>query len=69
MEHDIRKNGEGYSDPTAYAAIKNAERDSNYDVERFHKLLDTIFNICELSGFHIEERIVIKDMKTGKVWR
>lgn len=64
-ENDIRKNGSGYIDPTAYKAIKNLERDQ----ERFQKLLDTIFNICELSGFHIEERIVIKDMKTGKVWR
>lgn len=37
--------------------------------DRFHKLLDTIFSICELSGFHIEERIIIKDKKTGKIWR
>lgn len=61
---DLRKNGDGYSDPTAYKAIKNVDED-----DRFHKLLDTIFSICELSGFHIEERIVIKDNKTGKIWR
>lgn len=64
-ENDIKRNGSGCNDPTAYKAIRNLERDQ----ERFQKLLDTIFNICELSGFHIEERIVIKDMKTGKVWR
>lgn len=69
MENDERKNSEGYSDSTAYYAIKNAERDTSADDERFHKLLDSIFNICELSGFHIEGRIVIKDKKTGKVWR
>lgn len=62
---DIRKNGSGYSDPTAYKAIKNAELEET----RFQKLLDTIFNICELSGFHIEERIIIKDKRTGKIWR
>ncbi|MBR5780423.1 MAG: hypothetical protein IKY27_00370 [Bacteroidales bacterium] len=67
MDGDIRKNGSGYNDPTAYAAIKNIDKD--VDTERFHKLLDTIFNICELSGFHLEERIVLKDLKTGKVWR
>lgn len=61
---DLRKNGDGYSDPTAYKAIKNVDED-----DRFHKLLDTIFSICELSDFHIEERIVIKDNKTGKIWR
>lgn len=63
--NDIKKNGEGYFDPTAYEAIRNADKDD----ERFHKLLDTIFTLCELSDFHIEERIVIKDKRTGKVWR
>ena len=69
MGKEDRKNAEGYSDPTAYEAIKNVERGADADDERFHKLLDTIFSICELSGFHIEERIIIKDKKTGKIWR
>lgn len=60
-----RTNHEGYSDPTAYEAIKSADADD----ERFHKLLNTIFTICELSGFHLEERIVLKDTQSGKVWR
>lgn len=60
-----RTNHEGYSDPTAYEAIKNTEADD----ERFHKLLNTIFTICELFGFHLEERIILKDTQTGKVWR
>lgn len=64
-DNDIRKNGSGYLDPTAYQAIKNTDKDD----ERFHKLLDTIFSLCELSGFHVEGRIVIKDMKSGRVWR
>lgn len=62
---DIRRNAEGYFDPTAYEAMRNIERDE----ERFHKLLDTIFTLCELSDFHIEERIVVKDKRTGKIWR
>lgn len=62
---DLRRNAEGYLDPTAYEAMRNIERDE----DRFHKLLDTIFALCELSDFHIEERIVIKDKRTGKVWR
>lgn len=60
-----RTNHEGYSDPTAYEAIKNTEADD----ERFHKLLNIIFTICELFGFHLEERIILKDTQTGKVWR
>lgn len=62
---DLRRNAEGYSDPTAHQAIRNM----NMEEDRFHKLLDTIFALCELSDFHIEERIVIKDKRTGKVWR
>lgn len=67
MSNDLRKNASGYYDPTAYKAIMKA--DANEDTERFHKLLDTIFTICELSDFHIEGRLVIKDKRTGKVWR
>ncbi len=62
---DLRKNSEGYSDPTAYEAMKNLDRDD----ERFHKLLHTIFDMCELAGFHLEERIVLRDEQTGKIWR
>ena len=65
MSENPRKNHEGYSDPTAYEAIRNADADD----ERFHKLLNTIFTICELSGFHLEERIILKDIQTGKVGR
>ena len=69
MGKEDRKNAEGYSDPTAYEAIRNVERGADADDDRFHKLLDTISSICELSGFHVEERITIKDKKTGKIWR
>lgn len=65
MDKDLRKNSEGYQDPTAYEAMKNLDKDD----ERFHKLLYTIFDICELAGFHLEERIVLRDEQTGKVWR
>lgn len=64
-DKDIKLNGSGYLDLTAYKAIKNVEEGE----VRFRKLLDTIFTICELSGFHVEERIVIKDKRTGKIWR
>ena len=64
-DRDLRKNASGCSDPTAYRAIKNIDRED----ENFHKLLHTIFNICELYGFRIEGRIVLVDEVTGKVWR
>lgn len=65
MNDNLKKNGDGYYDPTAYKAIKAAEEET----VKFQKLLDTIFNICELSGFHIEGRIKIKSKSTGRIWR
>lgn len=64
-EEELKRNGEGYPDPTAYAAIKNIE----YETKRFNRLLKTIFSICEMAGFKIEGRIVLKDEKTGRIWR
>ena len=65
-KEDFKKNAEGYSDPTVYEAFKNMEKKGE---ERFHKLLDALYSICDLAGFQIEERIVLKDKHTGKVWR
>lgn len=62
---DLKKNASGYVDPTAYKAIIRADKDQ----ERFEKFLMTIFTIAELSGFHIDERIVVSDKRTGRVWR
>ena len=48
-----------------YQALKNIEAEE----ERFHKLLHMIFDICALSDFEIEGRIVLVDKRSGKVWR
>lgn len=58
-------NAEGYSDPTAFEALRNLERED----ERFHRLLYTLFYLCELADFEIEGRIVLIDKKTGRIWR
>lgn len=138
-ENDIRKNGSGYADPTAYKAIKKVSKfETNFssqlkyimkheflgktevanmsgfpveiieiylngdkeptirdaemileslgysllidklvderhyqmtDEDRLKKLLKTIYAMCELADFHLEERIVLRDMRTGKIWR
>lgn len=72
MENDIRRNGSGCVDPTAYKAIRNVmkeEKKKSSSDQRFEDFLRTIFTICELSDFHIEGRIVVKDKRTGKIWR
>ena len=61
----LRENASGCNDPTAYKALKNIEDED----ERFHKLLHTIFYICTLADFEIEERIILTDRRTGKTGR
>ena len=69
LERELRKNLEGYSDPTAYKVITNIEREEYKSYDRFNKLLNTIFYICELAGFHVEGRIVLRDKSNGKLWK
>lgn len=64
-KNDVRKNGSGCADPTAFKAITKVDADR----ERLQKLLDTIFTICDYAGFHVEDRITLLDRKTGKVWK
>jgi len=66
-KNNLKRNSEGYCDPTAYKAIMKADADS--DSARFHKLLHAIFDICEVSGFTIEGRLILTDENTGKTWR
>lgn len=65
---DPRRNASGYLDMTAYKAMSNIEKEEREN-ERFNRLISTIFFICDLAGFRVEGRIVLKDKKTGKVWR
>ncbi len=69
MVTNERKNSEGYDDPTAYMAIKNIEREEYKAYERVRSLLKTIFYICDLAGFSVENRIVLMDKKSKKVWK
>ena len=57
-------NASGCKDLTAYEAINNIDSE-----ERFKRLLARIFRLCEFYGFHLEGRIVLRDKKTGKIWR
>ena len=64
-DNDLRRNGSGYVDPTAYEAIKSVDNVK----KRIKKLMRVIFAMCDLAGFHLEGRIVLRDKKTGKIWR
>lgn len=66
---DPRYNVSSCLDLTAFQAERHIEREEREEKSRLDKLLSTIFYICDLAGFHVEGRIVLKDKKTGKIWR
>lgn len=61
----IHKNGEGYVDPTAAAAIKEADRHPE-EVSRLVKLLKYL---ADWNGFEIANRVWLRDKKTGREYR
>lgn len=65
-------NKEGYPDPTAYQAVKTVTREEQMALEekqRITRLMYCINAILDLAGFALEERIVVKNVKTGKIYR
>lgn len=61
-------NASGCKDLTPYEALKNIESERRAEF-KYKKLVSTILYICNLAGFHVEERLVLRDKYTGKVWR
>lgn len=62
---ELKRNDSGYLDPTAEKALRKIDKDN----EKHEELLKHIFYVCNLAGFQIEGRIVLRDRKTGRVWR
>lgn len=64
-------NGSGYYDPTAHEALKNIHKEEKIQVvdDTAHKVITTIRNILDLSGFELVGRIQIKHKKSGKIYK
>ena len=62
-----KRNTSGCMDLTAYEAIKKIDAEMEFD--RLHRMIDILHTVCELNDFHIMEHVVLKDKRTGKVWR
>ena len=58
-------NDSGCPDPTAYEAMKRL----NLVDDIAHKVITTIKNILDLSGFELVERIQIRHKKSGKIYK
>lgn len=62
-------NAEGYPDPTAYYGIKAADRENDAQQKRVNDVIFVIKKLLNLCGFELLNRIEIKDMKTGRVYK
>ena len=62
---ELKRNGSGYYDPTAYKAMKNITKEE----KKVLKVIKTLQSVAHLAGFEIEGRIVLRDKETGEVWR
>lgn len=69
----MERNSEGYKDPTANAAIEKIVKEEHIqEVERMaviSGIITVIKKAAELVGFEVVGRIVLKDKRTGKVYR
>lgn len=68
-DYGIKKNKEGYSDPTAYAAISNVQRAEIEQQRRVSELVNVLKYIIDKSGFELTARIELRDKRTGKEFR
>lgn len=68
-EYGIKKNKEGYNDPTAYAAISNIQREEVEQQRRVSELINVLKYIIDKSGFELTARIQLREKRTGKEFR
>lgn len=68
-DYGIKKNKEGYADPTAHAAMRSIIQEENDQMRRVSDLVGVLKYIIDKAGFDLIARIEIRDRKTGKEYR
>lgn len=63
----FKRNHDGHSVPEVTKLAGNQEPDR--DERRFRKLLKMIFSLCEIAGFDLVERVVLRDKRSGRIWK
>lgn len=67
------KNADGYNDPTVDRAFSNVMKKSVNEqdarsLSRIKHLMKIVRFTAGEFGFDIEERVILRDKQTGKVW-
>lgn len=62
-------NAEGYHDPTAFDAVRNVKKEEDSVNKRIREMMQHFDYVAGINGFRIENRIVFRDLSTGKEYR
>lgn len=62
---DVKYNGSGIYDPTAFEAICRVDGEH----KRVMNLIKHLQKDCHDLGYEIEGRIILRNKKTGRTWR
>lgn len=65
MRNKTHRNGEGFYDPTAGAAIKEADKPT----EQVIWFVKTVKRLAEIIDLEVIGRIQVRDKKTGREYR
>ena len=68
-DYGIRRNSEGYNDPTAYAALSKIYQEEREQQQRVAVLIKVLKYIIDKAGFELAARIALREKGTGKEFR
>lgn len=68
-DYGLKRNSEGYNDPTAYEAIMHIEKEELEQKRRVTELLNVLKYIIDKSGFELTGRIQLREKRTKKEFR
>ena len=68
-DYGIKRNSEGYKDPTAYAALSKIYREELEESKRVAELISVLKFIIDKSGYELTARIALREKRTGKEYR
>ena len=68
------KNQEGYADPTATIAVGKVTREqTEFEIQeserRVNELIKVLKYTVRVAGFELTDRIQLKDIRTGRVYK
>ena len=68
-DYGIRRNSEGYNDPTAYEALWRIRKEELEQQRRVFELIKVLKYIIDKSGFELVARIELREKKSGREFR